>query len=100
MHVMTAGMHHRHGLPRAVSGSHLAGVGQTRRFLNRQRVHVGAQHDSRSVTVAQQTDNAGLSQICGHFITGSTKTVRRDASGPCFLHGQFWMSMDIFVDRL
>ena len=95
---MTAGVHHRHGLPVAVGRRDVAGIGQAGRFLNRKRVHVGAQHDDWTVAVAQQTDNARLSDSGGHFIAGRTKTVRRDARRPRFLHRQFGMSMDVFVD--
>ncbi len=95
---MAAGVHHGHGLPGTVGRRHVARVGQTRGFLDRECVHVGAQHDDRSFAVTQQTHNAGLSDAGGHFIAGGTKMVRRNASRSCFLHRQFGMSMNIFVD--
>ena len=42
MHVVTAGVHHRRDLSVAIGGRYLTGIGQTRGFLNRKRVHVRA----------------------------------------------------------
>ena len=39
-------------------------------FLDRQRVHVGAQHHGRAVAVAQQADDAGLADARRHLEAG------------------------------
>ena len=47
MHVVAAGVHDRHRLAVAVRGPDLAGIRQAGCLLDRQRIHVGAQHDRR-----------------------------------------------------
>jgi hypothetical protein len=86
MHVVTASVHDVHGFSGPVGHGHLAGIGQTRGFLHWECVHVGPQHDHGTVAITQQTDNAGLSDAGGHFVSGGTKMVRRDPSRPGFLH--------------
>jgi hypothetical protein len=44
-----------------ILGGDLAGIGKSGRFLDGQRVHVGAQHDGRPLAVPEQADHAGLS---------------------------------------
>ena len=55
----------------------LAGIGKARRFLDGQRVHVGAQHDGRSLAVSKQADDAGFPDTSRDFKTCSAKTVCR-----------------------
>ena len=70
MHILAAGMHDRHRLPAAIRGLELARKGQAGRLLDRQRIHVGAQHDRRSCAVAQESDDAGLPDRRRHVVTG------------------------------
>ena len=76
MHVVTTGVHHRHALPSAVRRRDLTGIGKAGSFLNRQRIHVGAEHHCRSLAIAQQTDNAGLANPGSHFIADSPQVLR------------------------
>lgn len=60
---------------------------------------------ARSMTVGpsplrSRPTNAGLSHALRHLITGSTKAVRRNASRPGLVQGQFGISMQILVDGL
>ena len=93
-------MHHGHGLPGAVTRRYLAGVGQPRGFLNRQRVHVGAQHDHGPVAVVQQTNDPRLPNSRGHVKTVGAEPIRRQAGRACLLHGQFRMRVHIGVEGL
>ncbi len=86
MHVMPAGVHHRHGLSGAVGGRYRAGIRQTCGFLNWERVHVGAQHDSRTIAVPQYTNYSGFSDSPHYVITCSTETIRSDTRCPGLLH--------------
>ena len=61
VHVMTAGMHDRDSFARAVQSRCLAGIFQAGCFLNRQRVHIGAQHHGRAGPVSQHPYYSGLS---------------------------------------
>ena len=55
----------------------LLAYGRPGRFLDGQRVHIGAQHDRRPVAVAKKADDAGLADARRDFIAGGTKTIRR-----------------------
>jgi hypothetical protein len=58
MHVVTAGVHHRHvGAVRA-SGGRRAGIRQIRRLPHGQPVHVGPEQHRGPVTVAQDAHHA------------------------------------------
>ena len=59
VHVVPARVHDRHLVAVGVGRGRGAGVGQAGGLLDRQRVHVGAQHDRRAVAVGQQPDDAG-----------------------------------------
>ena len=73
-------MPHRHRVPLAVFHFALAGIGKTGRFLDRQGIHVGAQHHGRALADPEQADNAGRANPCRHLITGGAKPVRLSAS--------------------
>ena len=53
MHVVAAHVRDRNRVAFSISGGRLTGIGKARRFLDRQRVHVGAQHDGRAIAVAK-----------------------------------------------
>ena len=57
VHVVSAGVHDRYFVAVRIGRSGGAGVGQAGRLPDRQRVHVGAQHDRRAVAVGQQPDH-------------------------------------------
>ena len=69
VHVVAAGMHDRHRLAVAFRDFDRAGIGQAGRLLDQQRIHVGAQHDGRPCTVAQEPDDTGLQNLShrNHF---------------------------------
>jgi hypothetical protein len=76
VHIVTAHVTHRHRVPLAVLHLDLAGIGKTGRFLDGQGIHVGAQHHGRTIAVAEQADNACLSDSRRYLITGSAKPFR------------------------
>ncbi len=53
VHVVTTHVPDRHGLPGLVLDPDLAGIVQARRPLHGQSVHVGTEHHSRTIAVAQ-----------------------------------------------
>jgi hypothetical protein len=73
--VVTTHMSHRHRVSLAVLHLDFAGIRKTRRLLDGQGVHVGAQHHGRTVAVAEQADNAGLSDSRRHVITSAAKPI-------------------------
>ena len=97
---MAAGVHHRHRLPLTVDSPDLAGVGQAGRLLDRQGVHIGAQHDGRSLAVAEQADDAGLPDPRRHLVAGAAELVRRQAGRPRLLHRQLGVRVYVGVKRL
>ena len=100
MHVVTAGMHDRHRLPVAVRGSDLAGIGQAGCLLDRQCIHVGAQHDGRPFAVAQEPYDAGLADRRRHVVTGGAQPLRCQSGRPGLLHRQLGMGVHVGVKRL
>ncbi len=58
MHVVTAGVHDVHFFARIILCHYLARVGQPGFFLDRQRIHVGADEHDRSVAIFHQADDA------------------------------------------
>ena len=82
----------------AIVGRRLAGVRQTGRFFDRQRVHVGAQHHRRSVAVSKQAHHAGLPDAGRHLVTCGAKMIRRQARRTRFMHRQLRVRVDILVE--
>ena len=100
VHVVAAGVHHRHGLAVVVGSRDRAGIRQAGLFPHRQRIHVGAQHDHGPVAVVQQTNDPRLPNSRGHVKTVGAEPIRRQAGRACLLHGQFGMRMHIGVEGL
>ena len=91
VHVVAAHVPYRHRVPLAVRHLDLAGIGKAGRFLDGQRIHIGAQHHCRPFAVAEQTDDTGFSDPRRHLVTGGAKPVRGQAGCPRLLHGQLGM---------
>jgi len=100
VHVVAAGMRDRHRVPVAVRNPDFAGIGQAGLFLDRQRIHIGAQHDGQPLAVAQQPDDAGLADRRRHVVTGGAQPVRRQPGCPGLLHRKLGMRVHIGVKRL
>ena len=91
MHVVAAHVRDGDGIAISVRRLRAAGIGKARRFLDRQRVHVGAQHDGGAVAISEQTYDAGFADPVRYFIAGGTKSVGRQLRRARFLHRQFGM---------
>src|SRR3546814_15006698 len=55
-------------------------------FLHRQRVHVGAHEDRRTVAIFEQADDAGAADLLGHGKARVAQMLREDARGADLLH--------------
>jgi hypothetical protein len=64
VHVVAARVHDRDLVPGGVGRRRGAGVRQAGRLPDRQRVHVGAQHDRGAVAVCEQSHDAGSADPC------------------------------------
>jgi hypothetical protein len=100
MHVMAAGMRHRGRLAGRVRRRDCAGIGQSGRLLDRQAIHVGAQHDRRTLAVAQQSDDAGLTDPGRHLIAVVGEMFRGEAGCSDFLHRKFGVGVNVLIGRL
>ncbi len=90
MAVMTAGMHLSR-MARAV----LEGI----EFVERQRVHVGAQADGATAAAGlQAADHAGAGQAAMHRQAERLEFFRHDIGGAPFAEGEFRMGMDVAAD--
>ena len=76
VHIMAAGMHHRLLDPGHVGLPDMRWIGHAGPFLERQAIHVGAEHDSRSGAVAQDRDHAGAADPGGHLIPQRAQLLR------------------------
>jgi hypothetical protein len=99
VHIVTAHVPHLHSVSVAIFGRDVAGIGQTGRLFDRERIHVGAQHHGGPVAIAEQADDAGLAHSRRHLVTGRPKPVRGQACCPPLLHRQLGMRMQIFIER-
>jgi hypothetical protein len=100
VHVVAAGVHHRDGLAVLVRRCGRAGVGQPRQLLDRQSVHVRAQHDGGAVAIAQQPDDARLPDPRRHVVAGGTQPLRGDPRRAGLLHRELGVRVDIGVELL
>jgi hypothetical protein len=98
VHVVAAHVPDGDGVSVAILRGDLAGIGKPGRFLDGQRVHVGAQHHGRSLAVPEQADHAGLPDACRDFVAGRTKTVCRQSRRARLLHRQLGVRMHILVE--
>ncbi|MNT32129.1 hypothetical protein D3C72_1679920 [compost metagenome] len=93
------------GVAVVAAGVHLAGVLRAVikgvRFLQRQRVHVGAQADgARAVAVADHAHQAGGAQAAMHFDAPGFQIPRDYVGGALFFEAEFRVGVDIAADRL
>jgi hypothetical protein len=98
MHVMAAGMRHRHGIPSDICGRDSAGIVKTAGLPDGQGIHVGTQHNDGAFAIAEQADNARLSHAGGHFVAIVLKMLCSEISRPVFLHRQFRVGVEVLVD--
>ncbi len=91
MPVMTAGMH-----PARI----LRGIGQVRRLIERQAIHIGAQaHGPARPVAADHADHAGLADILGDLDTPLTQLVGDELGRTDLFEAEFGMLMDVAADR-
>ena len=70
VHVVSAGVHDRNRVPVGVGAGGGAGVREAGVLLDREGVHVGAQHDGGAVAVAEHPDDAGTADARAHLAAG------------------------------
>src|SRR5476649_102516 len=86
MTIVPASMHHTLAL---------AGIGQARRLLDRQRVHVCTQAEATGAGPDfQRADHASFRQAPMHLVTPRMKTFRDKIAGLVLLEREFRMSMN------
>jgi len=91
MTVVAACMHH---------ACNLRDVGRIADLMNRQSVHVDAQHDGRSgFSARKEPDHAGLGNPGAHLAAKLAQSSRNDACGATFLEGQLGMRVQIATPR-
>jgi hypothetical protein len=98
VHVVPAGVHGRHGLPRRVHVGVPALVRQAGLLEDRQPVHVRPQQHGRPLAVAQQTDHAGAADPLGHLQAARPQLGRQGRRGAVLLPGQLGVRVQVAVE--
>lgn len=87
-------------LPSVPGLGNSAGVRETGRFFDRQRIHVSAQHDGGTVPVTQNADHARLADSRGDLESDFLEMVRRNSRSASLLHREFGVSVNVLVNSL
>ncbi len=95
VHVMAAGMHDRLLDAARIGLACGRGVGQARALLQRQPVHVGTHQNGRPGAVAQDGDDAGAADSCGHLIAERPKLARHPRRRLGLAAGQLRIAMEM-----
>jgi hypothetical protein len=102
--VVTAGVHNAGGLAFGIGGMHLGGVVDAGLLFNGQRVHVGANEQTWTGTIFQDSDNApGLraihifSDVLGDRVAELAKIGGELGRGLLFMMRELGMAMEVFV---
>ncbi len=97
VHVMPAGMRNGDSAAGRIDGYSGARVRQARSFSDRQRVHIGAQHDHRSIPVAQHRDYASASDASGDVETQGFERGHHGGGRVMFLHRQLGVAVQVAI---
>ena len=100
VHVVAAGVHHRHLGAVGVGAGDRAGVGQPGRLPHRQRVHVRPQQHGRAVAVAQHPDHPGAADPLVHLEAGAPQPAGDQPRRPLLLVGQLRVPVHVPVQVL
>ena len=100
MHIVAAGVHDRDRVPVGVGAGGRAGVREAGVLLDREGVHVGAQHDGRSVAVAQHPDDAGPADARTHLAAGPLELLGGLGGGALLVVRELRMGMEVAVEVL
>ena len=95
VHVMAAGVHHRLLDAGAVGLPGARWIGDAGALLQRQAVHVGAQHHRRPGAVAQQGDDAVAADAGRHLVAERAQLARHPRRGLHLAAGQFGIAMEM-----
>ena len=94
VHIMAAGVHDRLFDPVGVQLARRRGVGQARAFLQRQTIHVGADHDGGPVAVLQHRDHARAADAGRDLISQGRQLARQPRRGLDLLPRQFGIAVE------
>ena len=98
--VVTAGVHHRRGLPGGVLHHHVLANGQPGLLFHRERVEFGAQHDRRPGAVPEHGDDPRLAHA-GRDVEPERLHARGQFGGRlCLLKSELRCAMEVDVERV
>ena len=100
VHIVTAGMHRVDQVARDRVFLLLArGVLESRFFLDRQAVHVGAHHHRRAIAVFQHGNDAGAADVLGHVEARDTQLLGHALRGFRLDERQLGIAMKVVEQR-
>ena len=97
VHVVSAGVHDRDRVPVGVGAGGGAGVREAGVLLDREGVHVGAQHDGRAVAVAEHPDDAGPADARAHLAAGPLELLGGLRRGALLVVRELRVGMEVAV---
>jgi hypothetical protein len=100
VHVVATRVHHGYFGTGGVERSGGARVVEAALLLDRQRVHVGPQHESGSIPGAHQANHAGAANAGRHFEGLPAQPIGDDPGGAVLRHRQLGVAVQIAVDVL
>jgi hypothetical protein len=93
-------MRDRCGLAEAVSSGLVTRVSEAGAFLNRQCVHIGAQQNDRTLTIAQQSDDTRDANTLRYVVSLFAQPRSGNPCRSALLHRKFRIGMQVSVDDL
>lgn len=98
VHVMSAGVHDRHLIAVVVDAGLGAGVVESGGLLDREGVHIGAQHDRRTDAIAQHAHHACPADAGGDLESRLPQPFGRLLGSAVLLEGQLRVGVQITVE--
>jgi hypothetical protein len=95
--VVPAGVHDSALDAREAGASGPAGEGEAGLLLDRERVHVGAQHHDRPVAVAEQGDDPGPADAGGHVEAEPPRLLGQQARRSGLLHAELGILVQVSI---
>ena len=100
MNIVATGMHDANLSPGIIFRADSAGIRQPGILLHGKSVQLRAQHDDRTASILQQSNDAGAAYMLGNLVSSDSEFIRQLARRFSFVSRQFWMLVKINVQGM